>query len=612
MEDLQAPPLSNQATESPSGEPAHWCHQCNAAIAAEPAAGEGSGEGELICPDCGEGFIEAMDTASALASVRRATRRQRRRLQRPPRSSRGAARLVHDGAEDEDMEDASPQQVLRFLRFLSRTFRNSPPPLSSRSSDALTSDRTHDSTQESLDSDGHDMAHESHGNDTLHSSSTSTMVRREELEGGHRQDDVTETEFSSPVEVYETGQELGENTESSVVLHGDDDEDVDNDDDEESDSEADAGLLELSDWESFEEDDEDEWEEVEFEADLVVRFLEAVDDGVEGEGEVAAEDGEQDDADAHIDQGEGLEANAPTETNRAARTRNVLPRSLRRRLQAIRRSLENYNTEFQLETPEVETYIGNPGDYVDARGFEELLQQLIDTDSTRRGAPPAAKSAIERLSSVNIQQENLENGSALCAICKDVVALNEPAKQLPCLHLYHSACILPWLSARNSCPVCRYELPTDDPDYEEQKKSQSPQPTAGDTGNVESSSSTTDEAGGDVTGSEGSANGETTQTDTLEFFSEREKEETKTEIDSSNQLGEGYCRKEGKTVEKSSFVETLAGPLLSVVGLVVVSCLGNLFTGGSCQVQPRLWLSNEAERLGKAQNYKPWWMRFFG
>lgn len=57
-----------------------------------------------------------------------------------------------------------------------------------------------------------------------------------------------------------------------------------------------------------------------------------------------------------------------------------------------------------------------------------------------------------------------------CAICKDQFELNENVLRLPCRHLYHKQCISPWLDAHNSCPVCRFELPTDDADYEARRQ----------------------------------------------------------------------------------------------------------------------------------------------
>ncbi|KAL6504456.1 hypothetical protein OROGR_026379 [Orobanche gracilis] len=130
--------------------------------------------------------------------------------------------------------------------------------------------------------------------------------------------------------------------------------------------------------------------------------------------------------------------------------------------------IEDHSVELRIQLPDSDTYVGNPGDYVDAAEYEALLQNLAESDSgVRLGAPPASKAVVEGLENVVIEKEDK---AIVCAICKDTVNVGEIAKNLPCGHGYHGECIIPWLGSRNTCPVCRFELPTDDPDYEEERK----------------------------------------------------------------------------------------------------------------------------------------------
>lgn len=109
---------------------------------------------------------------------------------------------------------------------------------------------------------------------------------------------------------------------------------------------------------------------------------------------------------------------------------------------------------------------GTIGDYFVGPGLEHLIQQLAENDPNKYGTPPAAKSAIDALPVISISEGHLGTDAAQCAVCKEEFELGSQVKQLPCNHMYHPDCILPWLEQHNSCPVCRYELPTDDPDYE--------------------------------------------------------------------------------------------------------------------------------------------------
>ncbi|XLT00728.1 hypothetical protein HN51_050079 [Arachis hypogaea] len=100
-------------------------------------------------------------------------------------------------------------------------------------------------------------------------------------------------------------------------------------------------------------------------------------------------------------------------------------------------------------------------------GFDRVLEQFSHFERHERHLhhhnqqpPPASKSAVEGLPEVEITENNLA-AEPHCAVCKEAFEIGTKAKEMPCKHIYHSDCILPWLALRNSCPVCRHELPTE-------------------------------------------------------------------------------------------------------------------------------------------------------
>ncbi|XP_056860599.1 probable E3 ubiquitin-protein ligase RHC2A [Raphanus sativus] len=107
-------------------------------------------------------------------------------------------------------------------------------------------------------------------------------------------------------------------------------------------------------------------------------------------------------------------------------------------------------------------------------GFDRLLDQISQIELTTTNNnnnnnnnscdnPPASKSAVEALPVIEIDPTHLQSDSqSHCAVCKENFALKSAAREMPCNHIYHPDCILPWLAIRNSCPVCRHELPADD------------------------------------------------------------------------------------------------------------------------------------------------------
>ncbi|XP_027340834.1 probable E3 ubiquitin-protein ligase RHC1A [Abrus precatorius] len=94
--------------------------------------------------------------------------------------------------------------------------------------------------------------------------------------------------------------------------------------------------------------------------------------------------------------------------------------------------------------------------FMGTAGLEGLLEQLTTND--RLGPPPASRSSIDAMPTIKITQAHLRSDSH-CPVCKEKFELGSEARKMPCNHIYHSDCIIPWLVQHNSCPVCRVELP---------------------------------------------------------------------------------------------------------------------------------------------------------
>lgn len=97
----------------------------------------------------------------------------------------------------------------------------------------------------------------------------------------------------------------------------------------------------------------------------------------------------------------------------------------------------------------------NFGDIFMRSGLQELIEQL--TSNGRQAPAPASRSAIDAMPTIKISRRHL-NTDSHCPVCKDQFELGTEARQMPCNHIYHSDCIVPWLVQHNSCPVCRVEL----------------------------------------------------------------------------------------------------------------------------------------------------------
>ncbi|KAI5081876.1 hypothetical protein GOP47_0001619 [Adiantum capillus-veneris] len=106
-------------------------------------------------------------------------------------------------------------------------------------------------------------------------------------------------------------------------------------------------------------------------------------------------------------------------------------------------------------------------------GLEEAIEATLqEAGAMPRGTPPASKEEVAKLPVHDVTESLLKQlgGEVECCVCREQLAIGDQMQEMPCKHQYHPDCLKPWLDERNSCPICRFELRTDDHDYESKKE----------------------------------------------------------------------------------------------------------------------------------------------
>ena len=88
---------------------------------------------------------------------------------------------------------------------------------------------------------------------------------------------------------------------------------------------------------------------------------------------------------------------------------------------------------------------------------------------------PTNKQFVDSLQAIQVDDTMIQKKET-CCICQEYLQQGETIYELPCKHKFHveNTCeccgIKPWLEKQNTCPVCRYELPSEQPEQLEQSE----------------------------------------------------------------------------------------------------------------------------------------------
>ncbi|CAN0929297.1 E3 ubiquitin-protein ligase SIRP1 [Linum grandiflorum] len=102
-------------------------------------------------------------------------------------------------------------------------------------------------------------------------------------------------------------------------------------------------------------------------------------------------------------------------------------------------------------------------------GSDEIARLMAESAEIMRRSNCGMVRTAEKAIRTMLSEVEAVNGEEICTICLD--NLETPAVEMPCRHQFHEACIVNWLRKSHYCPICRFEMPTEEemPEDEEEE-----------------------------------------------------------------------------------------------------------------------------------------------
>lgn len=100
-----------------------------------------------------------------------------------------------------------------------------------------------------------------------------------------------------------------------------------------------------------------------------------------------------------------------------------------------------------------------------------FFSQATGDASAPDRAMATSEKFLSELVAYHPSKEDMDE-KANCPVCIQDFTTDEKMHVLPCFHTFHPDCCIPWLKKHNTCPVCRHELPSDDPGWDARKQQQ--------------------------------------------------------------------------------------------------------------------------------------------